>query len=145
MSITARVLTFGIISGLVWSLALFIFGGFSSVSETVKVLASGILSGILVSFALKTPLSKFGWFGVFVAGLISLPLGAFSFGFFEAVLEIVVGVITGGTHDFNPFLIGSSFAAMSVANLFALIFFPLAILTTFILRVVIRADRRLES
>ena len=75
MSTTARVLAFGVVSGLIWSLALILlFGGSGSAGEATVVLASGNLSGVLVSVALQRPLAKFGRLGAFVAGLLSLPL-----------------------------------------------------------------------
>ena len=142
MNTTVKVLVFGVASGLIWSLAPIILGdGFTSARETTKVLVSGVSSGVLVSLALRTPLSKSGRLGAFIAGLLSLPLGAFLFGFLSSVVEM----FTAGTFDLHPFLSGFYYAAMSVISFFALYFFPLAVLTTFVLRAVILSGRKHDN
>jgi len=143
MSTTARVLIFGVISGLIWSLALALQDGFDAVGA--DTLVPGILSGVLVSFALKTPLVKCGRLGTFIAGLLSLPLGAFLFGFLSALFAMLVGFLTGGIYDLHPLLSGLFCAAVSVASLFAFYLLPPAVLTTFLLRAVIVYGRRHEN
>jgi hypothetical protein len=138
MNTTTKVLVFGVVSGLIWSLVLIAFGdGFTSVRDTADILVPGILTGVLVSFALKKPLSTLGRFGAFIAGLLSLPLGAFLFGFLGSIMEI----ISVGTVDLNPILSGLFCAMVSVISIFAFYFFPPAIFTTFILRAVILSGR----
>jgi undecaprenyl pyrophosphate phosphatase UppP len=140
MNTTARVLTFGVISGLIWSLMLhLIFGSTGSIREAGPVMASGILSGVIVSFALQRPLARFGRLGAFVIGLLSLPLGAFVFGFFGELMEMLPGTSTSSPQSHNPLGSGFFYAA---ASIFAFYLFPPAILTTFLLRTVVLWRRR---
>ena len=132
MSVNSRIFTFGVVSGLLWSLPFCFFDGFDSARNTVGYLICGIFSGVLVSFALKVPVAKFGWLGTLIAGLVSLPLGAFIFSFLYALVEIIFEGTTG-----NPLIAGICCAAISVASMFAFYLFPLAILTTFALRFVV--------
>jgi hypothetical protein len=144
MSTTAKVITFGIISGLIWSL---IPGGlnelFSSVKESGLVLFAGILTGIGVSLVLKIPLARFSRWWTLIIGLISLPLGAFIFGIVFTLLDLVFGDLNGGDYKlFGAFSVGIEYALVSVISLFAVILFPLAVLTTFILRAIIHSGEK---
>lgn len=143
MSTTTRVITFGVFSGLIWSAIAAVLGDlFQSVGVAVTVFISGILTGILVSLALRSPLQAFGRWSSFVFGALSLPVGAFIFGVIISVVQLVASKITGTGYPvieptFSPFEIGAMYAFISVISLFALGLFPLAVLTTFILRAVI--------
>jgi hypothetical protein len=139
MSIKTRVITFGIISGLLWSVIAFGFGLFDSTKEFVLASPAGILTGLAVSFILKIPLTKFGRWWTFIFGLISLPLGAFIFGIIFSLLTLSEWLNGSQYGIFNAVLIGGGFALISVANLCAIYLFPLAIITTFLLRIVIHS------
>jgi hypothetical protein len=125
---TKKAIVFGIISGLLWSLiAGSLVDLFNSATKTVFVLFAGALTGAVVSLILKAPLIRFSWGWTFIGGFISLPLGAFIFGNI---------MFFGGLGEFN----GAEFAVLSVISLFAIILIPLAIITTFILGVIIRSN-----
>ena len=140
MNTTTRVITFGVISGLIWSA---IAAMLSGLSDDTTVIISGILTGLFVSMVLKSPLQKFGRWSCFVLGVISLPVGAFIFGFIISVVQLVASKITGsGNFPFidptsGPLQTGLMYAFLSVVSLFVIGLLPLAVLTTFILRVVI--------
>ena len=135
MNTTAKVITFGIVSGLTWSV---IPGSlndlFQSSEESIQVVIAGLLTGVIVSLALKSPLKKFtkGW--ALIIGLLSLPFGAFIFGSIFSIIH---------SSDWsNAFQVGAEYAVISVISLFAVILFPLAVLTTFILRAIICSDEK---
>ena len=142
MSVSARVLAFGVVSGLAWSVIPGVLTHlFNSVGETATVLAAAVVTGVVISFALKAPLAKAGICGCFGLGLLALPLGAFAFGVFCSL----AGNLTGGVdHSFggNPISVGLWYAVLSVVSVFAVILFPLAILTTTLLRDVILFQRK---
>ena len=140
MSTSFRVLSFGVISGLLWSLiAGFIGELFRSPGESVTVIVSGVLSGVIVSFALVAPLAKSSRGKTILLGALSLPLGAFVFGVLLSLVQWLVREF-GGTayrnvaNEFAPFTAGFEYAVLSVISIFAVVFFPLAVLTTFLLR-----------
>jgi hypothetical protein len=149
MSAPVRVLTFGIGSGLVWAIIAGVLDQlFVSAGEVVTVLASGVLSGVVVSFLLLVPLAKSGRWGGLVLGLLSLPLGAFAFGVLASAVQWVARESTGFTgrfitSGFRPVGSGLELALLSIISIFAFLLFPLAVLTTFLLRGIILSDRRL--
>jgi hypothetical protein len=135
-------------SGLVWSA---LVGGFSSnddsSGEIATVLVAGVITGILVSFMLKSRLSKCGRLATFGYGLLSLPVGAFAFGFITTLIQITVRAFTGVSYSmsasFNPVEAGVLFALVSTFSILTLVYLPLAVLTTFLLRaIIIRGIRR---
>ncbi|HZF00380.1 MAG TPA: hypothetical protein VE344_00630 [Methylomirabilota bacterium] len=139
MSSKFKITLFGIASGLIWSLiaillhAQFLFSPHASIF--VALLIGGI-TGVAVSFSLKAPLTKLGKWGSAILGLLAFPLGTFIFAFLFALFEMMFG----GTIDFNlsePFIAGFFTAYLSAIYGFYL--FPVAVLTTFILRMVIRS------
>jgi hypothetical protein len=136
MSTTAKVLAFGVASGLLWSLLIIlIFAHSIWASDIVKILVPGVLSGIIVSLALQKPLARFGRFGTVLLGLLSLPFGAFLFGFFAESVEALTRVNGPG---FNPFSSGLFYAGASIVSFY---FFAPAVLTTFLLRTVVLSGR----
>jgi hypothetical protein len=141
MNTTLRVLLFGVVSGVIWSVVPGTLAElFRSPGATATVIVSGVLSGVLTSFVLKTPLARFGRPGAAIFGVLSLPLGAFVFG---AFLSLVQWAVLG--RDLTPLDAGLNFAGFSVFSYFALVLFPLAVLTTFLLRAVIVSGSRHEN
>ncbi|MDB6064699.1 MAG: hypothetical protein JWR26_907 [Pedosphaera sp.] len=148
MSTASRVLVFGVVSGMIWSVVPGTLSElFRSPGETITVAASGALTGVLVSFTLRTLLSKSGRWGAFAFGILALPLGAFAFGVLISLVQWMVKDFTGVAYrfvanGFSPFRSGFEYAVFSVISIFGCILLPLSILTTFLLRAVIVADRR---
>jgi hypothetical protein len=148
MSISARVLAFGVVSGLVWSAMPGLLTGlfFNSVSETLTVLLAAVVTGAVISFALKQVLARTGFWGCFGLGLLSLPVGAFTFGILASLVEILTGDFSI-TNDFggSPFMVGYFYALYSVISVLVVVFIPLAILTTFLLRRVVVSNRKIAD
>jgi len=64
MNTPARVLSFGLVGGLVWAVIAGVMNElFRSRAETLTVLTSGAMSGVAVSFILLLPLARFGRLG----------------------------------------------------------------------------------
>jgi hypothetical protein len=151
MNTNLRVLTFGVVSGLIWSVIPGLLSElFRSTGETVTVLVSGILTGALTSFALRAPLAKCRRQTAILLGLLSLPFGAFAFGVLTSLVQWVVRELTGTSyrfvaHDFSPFHTGISYAVLSAVSIFAFVLFPLAVLTTFLLRAMVLSGSRHET
>ena len=147
LSITSRVITFGVASGLVWSVIADGLSGLSEFRTVVTVFISGILTGVLVSLALKSPLQIYGRWSGFVFGTLSLPVGAFIFGVIVSCVQLLASKITGsGDFPFigpnsDPIQTGMMYALLSVVSLFTVGLLPLAVLTAFILRAVIHESK----
>ena len=142
MSTNLRVVTFGIVSGLIWSLIIFHPNTLPSYGRTaLAILAAGIVTGVAVSFALKVPLARRGLWCCLGLGFLALPFGAFVFEFlFNLYVSIHLSLIGMEPFHFTaPFVLGYYGAIMSVTGMYYL--FPVAILTTFLLRVVIRLGK----
>ncbi len=73
MKTNLKVLTFGIVSGLVWSAAPGVLGGlFWTTKETASaVVMSGVLTGVLTSFTLRTILARCGTPAAILVGALS--------------------------------------------------------------------------
>ena len=138
MNTTRRVIIFGIVSGLIWSVIPGVLTElFQSGREAIEVTTAGLLTGIIISLVLKWPLKKFGKRTTLMMGLLSLPLGAFVFGLIFSVLH-PSGGFNAGQHGFSDALqVAIEYAICSVISLFAIFLLPLAVLTTFALRRVI--------
>jgi len=147
INIPTRIFLFGTFCGLLWSFVpSFLLGDeFKSGGEAAVVLLAGIISGILVSFILYKPLSKSNRTTAVGLGLFALPLGAFCFGVCVSLVCLAARHITGenipyggiGDDKFMPIMEGVGYAVLSVISIFAVFLFPLAVLTTFLLRSVI--------
>jgi len=141
MSTTRKVITFGIISGLTWSLLVelqdYNLKELFCSKESVLTSLAGILTGVAVSLILKIPLTRLGRWWTLFFGLVSLPIGAFIFGIALSVLNISDWLNGSQYGIFNAFVVGGYLALLSVISFFAIYLFPLAVLTTFILRFVI--------
>jgi hypothetical protein len=143
------ILIFGMISGLLWSLVpdalvpATIGGGslIASPGETLTVLGAGVLTGVGVSFLVYLPLARLGRKNpvrrVLVAGILSLPAGAFLFGVVVSSLQLVVHMVTGAKypfveHGFAPVATWFIYALFSVASFFVIGCLPFAIFTTWL-------------
>jgi hypothetical protein len=132
MKTPLKVLIFGFVSGLVWSVtATFAYGPFGA--PTAPQIVSGVLAGVIVSFAVGATLMRFRKKSTIILGALSLPAGAFLYGF---ILSIIEWVFVGGESG-DPLVMGYLCVLMSVVSVFAILFFPLAILTTLLLRRVV--------
>jgi len=60
MSTRVKVITFGVISGLIWSVVPGTLNDLFRSNESILVIAAGALTGLVVSLAFKAPLTKFG-------------------------------------------------------------------------------------
>jgi hypothetical protein len=146
VSTICRVLVFGIVSGLTWSCVPGTLSELSrSAGETATVIVSGVLAGVLTSFALGAALRRCGLGEALLFGVASLPLGAFAFGVCLSLVQWVVGECTGMAYrfaaPFAPIRAGAQYAILSVASVFAFILFPMAVCTTLLLRLVVRAGQ----
>jgi hypothetical protein len=130
MKTPLKVLTFGVVSGCVWSVVANVtVGAFGGTSDAIAKVVSGVLAGVLISLALGVPLKRFGKRATILLGALSLPLGAFLYGFIFSI----VGWRFLGYEPTSPLWDGYACAAMSVVSNFAIVFFALAIFTTFLL------------
>jgi len=135
-----RVVLFGFVSGLLWSIVpAFLSEIYKPFGQMVTVCLSGIICGIIVSYILSGLLRNLGWKGSLVAGMLSLPLGAFVFGITISSIQLIVRSITGIAyrfveHGFTPLQNGLEYAFVSSVSVFAIALFPMAILTTFMLK-----------
>jgi hypothetical protein len=140
MSTTAKVITFGAITGLIWSVISGILNDlFQSDIESVEVIIAGLLTGIIVSLAFKSPLQKFGNGKTLITGLLSLPFGAFVFGFIFSVLHPSGSYIDSQLGISNALQVAVEYATLSLLPFFAIFLLPLSVLTTFVLRHVIHS------
>lgn len=141
MNTTLRILAFGMVSGLIWSgVAGTLNELFRSPRETATAIVSGVLAGVFTSFALKLPLVRSGKLAAIVFGLLSLPLGAFAFGILLSLVQWAAL-----DRDLTPLALGVQYALLSVVSIFAVVLFPLAVLTTFLLRAVTISGSRREN
>lgn len=148
MRTTARIVLFGTMSGLVWSLAPALLGDlFSSLAEVVTIVTASILTGISVSFALYRPLMRFSRRGALLLGIVSLPAGGFFFGVFASIVGLVGSDATGEPNrfvaaGFHPFIAGAQYALLSVISIFVVILAPSAVLTTLLWRSALGGPQR---
>ena len=93
----------------------------------------GVLTGVIISFALAVPLKRFGKRATMLLGALSLPLGAFLYGF------ILSTVLSGELAEslWAGYACAGFTVVAAVASDCAFVLFPLAILTTFLLARVI--------
>jgi len=108
--------------------------------EAIEVFGCGIASGIIVSLLLSFPLRRVGNRWSLVFGVGALPLGAFFFGLLQSILHPIsgYGINAGEMVEYHnsPIGMGFGFAVLSVFSIFTPLFLPLAILTTYLLRLV---------
>ena len=143
MKTKVKVLFFGMITGMIWSVIPYGTDMFNSGGDSALILFAGALTGLLVSLALKDIVTRSGPVGTVIAGLISLPLGAFIYGFISSILyssfhDGFTGILYG---FFIGFLAGAYFALLASVSRFGVILFLLAVLSTFTFRAVIRSGQ----
>src|ERR1700722_16297523 len=85
----------------------------------------GVLTGVVISFPLAVPLKRFGKRATILLGALSLPLGAFLYGF-------ILSIFLSG-EPAESLWAGFACAVVTVVSDCAFVLFPLAILTTFLL------------
>ena len=136
MGTLPRILTFGSLSGLTWSVVPGILDErFSNRADLPAVLIAGLVSGIATSIALGAVVARTGRWLTVVLGLLSLPFGAFVFGFSLALLGKFLPALTSGSRGFpEPWNLGFTYALLSVVSVFAMGLFPLAVASTFLLK-----------
>jgi hypothetical protein len=150
MSTRKQVITFGITSGLIWSMIPRGVNGLIELfrfNEPVLIIIAGLfagaMTGVAVSVALKAPLTNSGWQRTLLFGLISLPLGASVFGIVSTLLS---EGLKGYQHGFfDSILLAGYCGFMGIVfpflSAYGIILFPLAVITTFVLRAVINSGK----
>ena len=136
MRALTNVLAFGFISGLLWSIVPGTLGNlFSSRGDVPATVAAGIFSGVVTSLVLAAFLGRVGRVVTVLLGFLSLPFGAFVFGFTLAMIDRLLPAITSQSRAIlDPWTLGANYAVLSVVSIFAIGLFPLAVLTTLFLR-----------
>ena len=128
---------FGLVSGLLWSFAPGVLAGLFNGSTPGAILAS-IASGSITSAILAPLLTRVRRRGTIVLGLLSLPVGAFIFGsVFGLIVQFLPSLTEGAFGPFAPWHYGFNYVLLSVATPFAVMLFPLALVTTFLLKMVL--------
>jgi hypothetical protein len=131
-------LFWGAIYGTLWSLAPGVLSELLSVArpgEAMTVVLTSILTGVLVSAALAPLLPRTKHWHAAVLGVLSLPLGAWLFGFLISWCHWGVMKLTGIHYRFVMEIVEPpGHALYSTLSPFGLLLIPLAILTTLHLR-----------
>ena len=146
MNTFARILTFGLLSGLLWSVGLFVismmFGGSSA--EKLLVVVAGIIAGVIMSAILAPLVTRVRVRASVILGLLSLPVGAFVFGYSFALMTRFTPNLKFGWHvmPLEPWAFGLRNALGCVSTWLAFGLFPLASVTTVLLRKYIMQGRR---
>lgn len=136
MNTLPRIVTFGVISGVVWSLAPGILGDwFSDRADIPGTFIAGILAGVLTAAMLSLLITRFGRTGTLVLGVVSLPVGAFVFGLSLALVSRIAPALTSHVH---PWSSAMTYAVLSLISVFAVVLIPLALLTTHLFKKVVR-------
>jgi len=147
MSTITRALAFGFVSGLLWSVvAGFLADLFAHRADVPVTIVSGVVAGIVTSAILALLVARSNRGLTVLFGLLSLPLGAFVFGFTFGVISRFLPALTDGARELiDPWTLGSNYALLSVISIFAIGLFPLAVFTTLLLRAFIGRGRRMEN
>lgn len=120
-TLVARSVQFGLLSGFLWSLipAIWLHGGQPTSRMGVISTLAGIVTGILVSLILAPLLTRVGYLGAAVVGVLSYPLSTFLYGF--VITWIQFGLMSGGTQAFRsngggfaPIMAGTQYAFLSL-------------------------------
>jgi hypothetical protein len=146
MNVTWKVIIFGVISGLIWSvIAGILCDLFQSNADGVEVVIGGLLTGVIVSLSLKSFLRKVGKGLTLVIGLFSLQFGAFVFGLVFSMLHPSGAFVDSHYGISNALQVAVEHAILSVISIFAIFLLPLAVLTTFVLRQVVHSHNKIAS
>lgn len=143
MNTLARILTFGFVSGLLWSAVPGVLVDlFSTRADIPATVVAGVIAGVVTSAVLGFLLARIGRALAVVLGLLSLPVGAFVFGFALALIDRFLPALASGTRALGePLTLGVNYALLSVISIFAIGLFPLAVFTTLLLRAFIIRGR----
>ena len=138
---------FGLLSGLLWSVVPGTLANlFDSGANVPATLIAGAIAGLITTAALASVVARFGRVLAVMLGLISLPTGAFIFGFaFELVAHSFPTLSSGDRQYLPPWMLGLNYAVLSIISIFAVGLFPLAVLTTLFLRRVMLAGKKPEN
>lgn len=156
---TKITLAWGVAYGAVWSLAPgFLSELLRNTGEAVTVVLAGAVTGAVVTLLLAPFLTRFKWWGAVLLGVVSLPLGAGLFGIIVSWIHWIVMRTTGihyrfvmevvepPGYVFGPLKAGRDYALYSTCSAFALLFIPLALLTTLHLRrMLLRPNSKTKS
>jgi len=136
MSTLARILIFGSVSGLLWSVAPGVLDDlFSRRADVPATIVASVVSGIITAAVLGAVVTRFGLGPAVGFGLLSLPFGAFVFGFSLALITRFLPALTCGTRAvIEPWKLGADYVFLSVFTVLAVGLFPLAVVTTLLLR-----------
>jgi len=147
MSTLARILVFGSVSGLLWSAAPGVLVDlFSLRADIPGTVLAGVASGVITSAILAPVVTRSGRELAVVFGFLSLPLGAFVFGFTLALIVRFIPALTSGAQAVGePWTLGFNYALVSVYSVCAVGLFPLAVFTTLLLRSFIIRGRRTNA
>lgn len=127
-----KISAFGTISGLLWSAAPGLILGTYRM-HCLDALTASILAGIFTSFAcaLALCITHANRLGTILTGAFSLPLGAFIYGGISHMTSTIIH--SSLTHQ-SPVSVGLDYAVMSMLTPYTALLMPLAILTTFALK-----------
>jgi len=161
MKTLLRVIAFGSVSGVLWTIMLTLMANHSANSvaaetgqqfsvvdqSTAVLLAFGISTGILVSLSLWVPVARSRFLPTCLIGLLALPFGGFVFGLLMGLWGAVTGGL-GGAHGLvelvaAPFVFGLYAAFVSIGVLWCWI--PIGVITTLLLRAVVRYRQSSEA
>ena len=147
MKMLGRVIAFGFVSGLVWSVVPGILANlFMTTTDVPATVVAGIIAGIATSALLGSLVAKFGRGVAVMLGLLSLPIGSFVFGFALALIDRFLPALASGTRaPLGPWTLGLNYAVLSVISIFAIGLFPLAVFTTLFLRAFIVRGNKTNS
>jgi len=147
MRTLARILSFGFLSGLIWSVAPGALADlFSTRADIPATVIAGITAGVVTSAVLAPLVVRFGRGPTIFFGVLSLPLGGFVFGFSLALISRCFPALTSGTRALvEPWTLGFNYAFLSVISVFAFGLFPLAVVTTLLLRKFVIRSRRTDN
>lgn len=140
---TTKAILFGGIIGFFWAFVPIYLSELNrDVGESVSVIVSGVLTGMIVSGLLSIILVRNQPVLTLMAGMASLPLGAFVFGVVASFIHLIIQDVTGTSYrfvenEFAPVRLGLQYAVFGSITIFGLMLFPLAIFTTFILEMFI--------
>lgn len=132
---TLRILIFGAVAGVIWSL---IPGAVSelltSSGEALTVLLAGCVTGILIALGLRWPLAEYGRRATLPLGFLVLPSAAFIFGIAVSLVHLAVQSLAGVTYrfaEYSPLEIGLRYGIYSIVPL-GPVLLPLSIFTTYL-------------
>jgi hypothetical protein len=133
MNTFARVLTFGVVSGLFWSAFPNVLGGPLSRHVDLPATAiAGVFAGVVTSLVLASVLARAGRALTVVFGLLSLPLGVVAFSLVFALIDRFFPSLTSNARALGePWTIGFGCGLIPI---FAIGLFPFAVFTTLVLR-----------